>query len=101
MRCHQFRDADDVRAVVATSLPTTAQFPKSTVWEGHYTHDGGSPLALRRPTGTNEQTKSLNLKIKNTKRGKPIPHNRQTPAPPIPNHGQSSRIRTRRASLVA
>jgi hypothetical protein len=43
----------------------------------------------------------LNLKIKNTKRGKPIPHNRQTPAPPIPKHGQSSRIRTRRASLVA
>jgi hypothetical protein len=99
-RCHQSRDANDVGAVVAT-LPTTAQFPKSTVWEGHYTHDGGAPSRTSPTDGTNEQTEPLNLRIKNTKRGKPIPHNRQTPASPIPNHGQSSRIRTRRASLVA
>jgi hypothetical protein len=51
--------------------------------------------------GSNEQTESLTVKVKITKRGKTIPHNRQTPAPPIPNHGQSSRIRTRRTSLVA
>jgi hypothetical protein len=57
--------------------------------------------------GSNEQTESLTVKVKITKRGKTIPHNRQTPAPPIPNHVrmqsnyQQSQIRTGCPSFVA
>jgi hypothetical protein len=53
-----------------------------------------------------EQTESLTVKVKITKRGKTIPHNRQTPVPPIPNHVrmqsnyQQSQIRTGCPSFV-
>jgi len=93
MRYHQFRDANDVGAVVTTpahdcSVPEIDCLGRTLrTWRR-------SSLRTSPTDGTSEQTESLNLKIKNTKRGKPIPHNRQTPAPPIPNHGQSSRIRT-------